>query len=1292
MSSSDDDGSNSSGVASSSDAATADPGESLSEQVSEPEPDEAEKVSESEPDDAEKVSESEADDATGQSPAASGDDSPEERPQRSAGYKSEESACACSEASDGADCATGSGGDTSDACSSPGSDSSSATGVGDGDGRAAGPLGKATEQERTGNSEGAGAITSSGESSESSDDGSAAEAGTAATAKASSSKTFETFDVAQTLEEHVAEHNFPMHVRHCGACRFWKHRKSWSLQCSAVNPVTLTKETWLGHAGAGLGVCLFCAAFKGSGCLSELGRGTGSLRRIENIRRHVKCKEHQEAEAAWKERIRAEGALQGLTSEPGAATAAPIQPASRRPLSESGAKGVVATRALLEAASSFRSFDVWRDGLLGEAERAAVGTPWLCRRFVLSLAMHERLVTHKMLKEGAVFRLSADGLDRTYQVEIGTVLWSLPKVLEFLVPYACNAGWLEQLGPKGPWLVERLIGMREFPKGMDTDGKASMLEDCVRRACQGAGGAVDVALHKHVREETRAWVSDGLDLDVPLAATATFPHLVFHGWDEAHSAQALLRNSIKDDPEIEITDSVLVTRKKPPSLAKFLSTSTVFRNTVGLQQQAHDIAFVENFGWAPQRYNSRARPLARESRRWDIIFNSLGEESQGSNQDRRILARGFMQDLGGENSSRLLLGGLLADLYAEHYSWTATGDVHNPDAATVWERATAFLARLDTLFMDGTILAMPDTFSGVTLKFLRGTSRYPCCNSVQTVGLGDWTAQPARDAIKAALRRVQTIVANIKENMKLYRSKHSWLYAFTAFRLPSALAATAAGGTAAADDAEACLRRICSEAGLPEQESVKELRRMLKRAEWHKQQGGSTRQAWGRAAAEWPELHAGRRLVELFLVWKTSSGNVERRFRRFSEVHCPERAQLLDTSVEDIMLVDQAPGSKLLRSWLEQQDPCEPYERGCGPRWLKRVLSLHERYHSSSKPKARAARRDRGVGRDRQPERDTEAAFGRKRAAAVHAMVTASPSKRARLLAEGAPVLAALAQEAAQASGVDRVGAPATVVSAVAKRETKARARYVGGARAAAKARSARQQKVVRSATPGPPDRDADLLTARAPGLMLLRMGCTDARRKAERMRFQVVNDPLDFLARMGKQTCSGPREKGNVVLVQTADAQTDFGVCAKTVAALTGAFFTTPEDFVRQDFPKGIQYTNKLSSSRTSYHVAATANIQADLPTLPHLLRALARMPGGCVVFYMSPKKLCKWVKKQGKGAPRVLQRACVLCRPGEEKNAKASWKQLYNSPGNWILRFNASVQARCPGTKEPVVPGPMP
>eukprot|EP00959_Pyramimonas_sp_CCMP1952_P335010 7015315-Pyramimonas_sp.AAC.1 len=87
---------------------------------------------------------------------------------------------------------------------------------------------------------------------------------------------------------------------------------------------------------------------------------------------------------------------------------------------------------------------------------------------------------------------------------------------------------------------------------------------------------------------------------------------------------------MKRDSEITTTDELLVMGKKPPSLAKFLTISTVFRNTLGEQQLVEDgAAFVENFGWAPQRFNSGARPLARESRRWEVTFEALGAGSQG---------------------------------------------------------------------------------------------------------------------------------------------------------------------------------------------------------------------------------------------------------------------------------------------------------------------------------------------------------------------------------------------------------------------------------------------------------------------------------------------------------------------------------------------------------------------------------------------------------------------------------------------------------------------------------------
>ena len=1113
-------------------------------------------------------------------------------------------------------------------------------------------------------------------------------------AKASKKEVVEKFDPdsgPMTLEEHVNSHSYPMHVRTCGACKFWKNKEKWSKTLSAKNPVTGKAETWIGCAGGRYAVCLLCSAFKGPRSGSNLGQGVGSFLRRQNLLRHADCKEHQAAEAAWKERVRAEASHQGspvsvfpitaaTTASAAAATtaAAPAPVVARTADQRPGGRAVVATRAMLETSSSFRSFDVWRDALIG-GERQLLESRQQCRRLVTTMAQYEKIVTQRILNHGAVFRLAADGLDRTYQVEIGTVLWSIPKALAFLPTYGLNAGWLEQLGPNGPWIVERVIGMREFPRAMDCDGKASMLEDCVRRACLQGGGELDVDLHKHVRGEMRAWCSDGADLTVPLAATETFPKLAFHAWDEAHSAQKLLANSMKGDSEILITDELLVTGKTPQSLAKFLTLSTVFRNTVGEQQQVEDqIAFVKNFGWAPQRFNSRARPLARESRRWKVIFDALGVESQGTNPDRRILARSLLEGLGGENSSRLLLGGLLADLCAEHYSWVATGDKSNPDAASVQSRAQAFLHRLDTLFVRGNILAMPDTYTGATLQFLRETHRFPCGNGAQIVSIGDWTTDgPGRAALKGALRRVQRIVANVQENMKLYRPEHSWLHAFTAFRLPSPLSATDADATERATEAEDCLRRICQEADLPEQQAIPQLRMMLKRAEVHRRDGATTRQAWGRAAADWPEHKSGRRLVELFLVWKTSTGNVERRFRRFSELHCPERAQMLDVSVEECTLVDQAPPSKLLRTWLDQQGD----ETSAASRWYRHVLKLHEHLQGKTAGSLRRAeRRDKGSAREPPPRpgRRTEVDFGRKRAAAVDAMVAASPSKRARLLRERAPDLAAVAQEVAQASREDPVGPAATVVAAVAKREVKIRQRNLGGARAAAEARSSREKKVMRSAKPAA-GRDAYLLPPPRPaGLMLVRTSDAEARRKAQLLRFRPFHDPVEFLTNLPNQA----KGKGHAVLAPTAD-NTDYAIAAQIVAAFTGAFFTTPTDFAKQDSPKGIQYSEKLRGSTKSYHVAVTDALKEDLPTLPHVLRALALAPSGCVVYYKSPKKLWKFYKNHAKATPRLVQRACVLCRAGEEAGVDKKVKQLYNSPRNWVLRFDASVQALCPGTK---------
>ena len=148
------------------------------------------------------------------------------------------------------------------------------------------------------------------------------------------------------------------------------------------------------------------------------------------------------------------------------------------------------------------------------------------------------------------------------------------------------------------------------------------------------------------------------------------------------------------------------------------------------------VAFVKNFGWAPQRFQSRARPYARECRRWRAIWASVAAEAVSASPERKTLAVWFLTELGGEKSSRLLLGALLADLAVEHYNWVAGGDKANPDTSTTMARFNSFLRRLDVLFNEGLILRIPDSYTGATLEFLKENSYYHFGDRVQTFGLG----------------------------------------------------------------------------------------------------------------------------------------------------------------------------------------------------------------------------------------------------------------------------------------------------------------------------------------------------------------------------------------------------------------------------------------------------------------------------------------------------------------------------------------------------------------------------
>ena len=461
--------------------------------------------------------------------------------------------------------------------------------------------------------------------------------------------------------------------------------------------------------------------------------------------------------------------------------------------------------------------------------------------------------------------------------------------------------------------------------------------------------------------------------------------------------------------------------------------------------------------------------------------------------------------------------------------------------------------------------------------------------------------------------------------------------------------------------------------------SFETLLRLLPRAEKFHGEGCNPNAAWGRASAEWPEFQSARRLVELLLIWKTSSGNLERKFRRFRELRCPERAKLLDVTVESCMLVEQAPPGKMLN---QQEEVKRKY--------CHHVLKLHEKLSGKMHRRIRRIpRRDAGVPREEPASGrlgpETEAAFGRKRAAAVADVVEASPSKRTRMLDNAPPGLASVAQEAGVEAKHNPPAASADVVSRVAKRAKGFDEQHLRGASAAAKGRAKREAKVVQSNTQPRYGRDMYLAPVRRPGLMLVLGTEAEARRKAQTMTFQLTSDPVDFV----KEVVRIPRSKGKGHVVLAPPADTDFSVSAMIAAGLMGGYYATPKDFVNYARPPGIMHTEKYKSSKDSLHVAVSATVAEELPTLPPLLREIAQAPGSCLHFYLSARKLCKFFKRSSKAKSetvrrKLMERTCVLSKPADRETAGKQYKELYITPRSFLLKIDASIADVCPGCSQ--------
>ena len=339
---------------------------------------------------------------------------------------------------------------------------------------------------------------------------------------------------------------------------------------------------------------------------------------------------------------------------------------------------------------------------------------------------------------------------------------------------------------------------------------------------------------------------------------------------------------------------------------------------------------------------------------------------------------------------------------------------------------------------------------------------------------------------------------------------------------------------------------------------------------------------------------------------------------------------------------------------------------------------MHEQLHGPQRLGAagpRAQRRDAGVSRTASSAatsvRDSEAAFARKRAVAISAAVAASPTKRARMLQDAGVSWAPNEGVAAASACAERV----------AKRLSGEQLRFCESAAAAAKARAKRDDHVTRSRVQ--PARPRDKEPARPAGVILLRAATAsidDSRavRRARALHFETTHDPVVFVRKAAASTARTNR--GNAVLASPSEIS-DYAVCARIIAVVMGAYFAEAKDFLNKGRACGCQYKGKYRESQKTFRVAVSATVAQEFPTLPHVLKAIAMIPGGCFEYY-APENLCKLYKQKVKTHPRIGQTMCVLSTDVDKDAASKKTQPIFLNRGQFVKRFEESLpRAVCPG-----------
>lgn len=346
--------------------------------------------------------------------------------------------------------------------------------------------------------------------------------------------------------------------------------------------------------------------------------------------------------------------------------------------------------------------------------------------------------------------------------------------------------------------------------------------------------------------------------------------------DRAHAAQRLLSRPWKADPFLK--DIILQLVEKQHSVARLIVNSQQIKELYNdfrskSKEPVKISKAVKDLAWAPQRYSSEAKVLARLVLTWDSVLGVLtavptirgprSPEGQACLETLRFL-----------DPEKVLQLGMLADSALELHRVVRSFDADDFDEAELPQELDLYRSILERLFIDGLCLQVPG-MTKLMMGYLEKPRNLLVADVAKTLGGTD----PQTN--KQCLIRMSAYVAVAKSVMEGEFPSFELMSSLRAFSVSDEIKSTQRRQSG---EIQNCLEKLAQAIGVCAATLQYEYDRLYPLAAKFGKQGLRTFEAWKKAVGSASKSMASYTTEALVPVlarlgaWSCSSSSVERGF------------------------------------------------------------------------------------------------------------------------------------------------------------------------------------------------------------------------------------------------------------------------------------------------------------------------------------------------------------------------------------------------------------------------------